>query len=136
MSAYSIMRLPSRSACQNLLFDLAPICGRSVALSQIAIRRTTIHLLARLAVAAMCTSSAAAFDAAHISRLTVATVGGRHSLEFIPHQARPDSGQSVPAAIEARSFVTTGRGVLAKSQSASERKVEVQLGEPEEIGKQ
>ena len=44
-------------------------------------RRTAIHLLARLAVAATCTSSAAAFDATNISRMTGVIVSRSHSLE-------------------------------------------------------
>ena len=42
-------------------------------------RRTAIHLLVRLTIAATCTSSAAAFDATHMSRMTAATVAGTHS---------------------------------------------------------
>ena len=77
MLTYPISRLQSRSARQRLLLGLASIRGRSVVSSRIVLRRTAIHLLARLAVAATCTSSAAAFDAAHISRMTgaIATRG-------------------------------------------------------------
>ena len=106
MLAYPISRLPSRSARQRFLFDFASIRGRSVASSRITVRRTAVHLLVRLAIAATCTSSAAAFDAAHISRMTVATVDGRHSLELRRHEARPNPSQSVPAVMEAPSFLS------------------------------
>jgi hypothetical protein len=81
-------------------------------------------------------SSAAAFDAAHISRMTVASIGGRHSLELGRRDTGPNSGQSVSAGMDAPSFHGTGRDSRANSQPALQRKVEVQSGEPEEIGKQ
>jgi hypothetical protein len=81
LSTYPISHLPSRSVCQRLLFGLAPIRGPSVASSRIAVRRTAIHLLARLAVAVTCTSSTAAFDTTHIPRMTGEIVSRRHSLE-------------------------------------------------------
>jgi hypothetical protein len=112
-----------RLARQRPLFDLAPIRRRSVASLWTAVRRTTIHLLVRLAVTASCMSSAAAFDSTHLSRMTVTSMSGC-------------SGQSVSAAVEAPSFRTTGRAFRARSQPASQREVGVQSGEPEEIGKQ
>jgi hypothetical protein len=50
--------------------------------------------------------------------MSVAAVGGRPSLELNLHEATPDSAQSVPAAIEALSLLTTGRNPLAKPQLA------------------
>jgi hypothetical protein len=84
----------------------------------------------------MCMSSAAAFDATHISRMTIASMGGRDSLQLGRHETRLTSGQSASAAVEAPSFHTTGCAFQAKSQPASQREVEVQSGEAEEIGKQ
>jgi len=135
MPTHPLSRLPPRSASQRLVFDYAPICGRSVAWSRIAVRRTAIHLLARLAIAASCTSSAAAFDAVHVSRMAGVIVNRSRLLE-LRYEARPNCSQSISAAVEAPPFPTTGRGSLAKSQPASQRDVEVQLGEPEEMGKQ
>jgi hypothetical protein len=118
-------RMPSLSTYQrSASFEFAPIRGRSGASSWIAIRRTIIRLLARLAIAATCTGSAAAFDAEHISRMTLRR-----------HEARPNCIQSSLAAIEAPVF-TTGHGFAARSRPASQREVEVQPGEAEEIGKQ
>jgi hypothetical protein len=111
LPTYPVSRLPSLSAHRrSFLFDRPPVSGRFVASSGIAIHRTAIHLLARLTIAATCTSSAAEFDAMHTSRMTVATAGGSHSLE-------------------------PGRGSPARPESASQREVEVQSGEPEEMGK-
>jgi hypothetical protein len=136
LPAYPILRLQLRLACHGLLFGLAPICRRSFTSLPTGIRRTTIHLLARLAVSAMWVSSAAAFDATHTSRLTVASMGGRHSLQPGRHETGLTFGQSVSAAVEAPSFRTTGCAYRAKSQPASQREVEVQLGDAEEIGEQ
>jgi hypothetical protein len=77
--------------------------------SWIAVRRTTVHLLARLVVTATCTSSAAALDATHISRMTVVIASRIHSLEFPPRKARPNQGRSSSAAVEASSFLMGGR---------------------------
>jgi hypothetical protein len=99
-------------------------------------RRTAIHLLARLAVAAASMSSAAAFDATHIFRMTGVIVSRSHPLEHRRHEGWPNHGPSLSAAAEARSSLTAGRGFLAQSQPASQVEVEVQPGEPEEIGKQ
>jgi hypothetical protein len=128
--------MPSLSTYQrSFLFGLALIRGRSGASSGITIRRTTIHLLARLAIVATWTSSAAAFDAVHISRMTGVIVSRSHLLELRRHEAMPNSSQSL-SAVEAAPFLTTGRGFLAKSQPALQREVEVQPGGPEEMGKQ
>jgi hypothetical protein len=81
-------------------------------------------------------SSAAAFDATHISRMTVASMGGGHSFQLGRHETRLTSSQSVSVGVEAPSFDRTGRAFRAKSQPASQREVEVHSGEAEEIGKQ
>jgi hypothetical protein len=132
--------LPSQPACQRFLFDLASIRVRSVTSSQIAIRRTTIHLLVRLAVAlavaATCTSAAAAFDTTHISGVTGLIVSRSHSLEHRRHESRPNHSQSLSVAVDAPSSLMAGRGSLAKSQSALQPEVGVQQGELEELGKQ
>jgi hypothetical protein len=49
-------------------------------------RRTAIHLLARLAVAATSMSSAAAFDATHIFHMTGVIVSRSHPLEHRRHE--------------------------------------------------
>jgi hypothetical protein len=111
MPTYPVSRQPSLAVFRrSLLFDRAPTRGRFVASTGTAMRRAVIHVLARLTIAATCTSSAAAFDAMHFSRMTVATVAGAHSL---------------------------GRGgvSLARPGSISQRDVEFH-GEPEDIGKQ
>jgi hypothetical protein len=137
LSIDPISRLPSLSAYQrSFLFNLALIRGRSGASSGIAIRQTTIHLLARLAIAATCTSSAAAFDAMHISRVPGVIVSRSHLFELWRHEARPNCSQSLSAAVEAPPFLTTGRDFLANSQPASQREVDVRPAEPEEMGKQ
>jgi hypothetical protein len=130
------LRLPSRSARQRLLFGFAPIRGRSVASPRIAVRRTAVHLLARLAVATTCTSSAAAFDAIHISRMTCAIVSRSQLPELRLREAGPNHRPSFSAAADTPSSFTAGRGFLAYLQSASQVEVEIQSGEPEEIGKQ
>jgi len=110
LPTYPLSRQPSLTVHRrSVLFDRAPTSRRVIASVGTAIRRAVVHLLARLAIAATCTNSAAAFDAMHISRVTVATVGGTHSLE-----PRPVS--------------------LVRSASTSQREIEVQ-GE-EEMGTQ
>jgi len=91
LSTYPISRLPPRPA--RLLFDLVPKRKRSVASPRIAVRRMTIHLLARIAVAATCTSSAAALDATHISRMTGVIANRSHSLVHRWHEGRPNHRQ-------------------------------------------
>ena len=54
-------------------------------------RRTAIHLLARLAVAATSMSSAAAFDATHIFHMTDVIVSRSHSLEHRRHESRREN---------------------------------------------
>jgi hypothetical protein len=136
LSTHLTSRIPSLSTYQrSFVFGLAAIRGRSGASSGITIRRTTIHLLARLAIAATWTSSAAAFDAVHISRMTGVVVSRSHLLELRRHEARPNCSLSL-SVVQAPPFLTTGRRFLAKSQPALQREVEVQPGESEEMGKQ
>jgi hypothetical protein len=90
-----------------------------------------IHLLARLTIAATCTSSAAAFDVTHVSRMTGVVASCCHSREFPRHDASPKQSQSSPAAAEAEVPPS-----LAKSQPAAQLEAGVQQGELEELGKQ
>ena len=111
MPTYPVSSQPSLTVLRrSLLFDRAPTRWCFVASAGTAMRRAAIHLLARLTIAATCTSSAAGFDAMHFSRMTVATVAGAHSLGH-------------------------GRVSLARPGSISQRDVEFH-GEPADIGKQ
>ena len=132
---YSIPRLSSRSVRQRLRFGLTPIRGRPVAPSWFAVRRTAIHVIARLAVAAASSSSAAAFDATHISRITGVIASRGYSLEHRRHEGRPNLGRPLSAVARAPTSVMADPGSFAKSQSASQPEIEVQRGESEELGK-
>jgi hypothetical protein len=90
--------------------------GRSEGRSPVALRRA-IHVLARLAIAATCTSSAAAFDAGRVSRAAVVIAARSHAPEIPRREIRPNDGP------------------LTKSRPALQRKLAVQAAEPEEIGR-
>jgi hypothetical protein len=70
-------------------FNLAPTRGRSGGSSRITVR--FLHLSARLAIAVTCTSSAAAFDAAHILHKAVVISERCHSLGVQWHEAKSSS---------------------------------------------
>jgi hypothetical protein len=117
------------------LFGLTLTRGRSEVGSPIA-RRWTIHLLARLAIAAMCTSSAAAFDAGHFFRAAGVIARRNHPLEVPKQEIGPNNSQSLSPAVEVPCAFTTARSFFARSQAASQREIAFQTTEPEEIGKQ
>jgi len=117
------------------LFGLTLTNGRFEVCSPIA-RRWTVHLLARLAIAAMCTSSAAAFDAGHIFRAVGAAAGHSHLLEAPKYETGPDNSRSLSPAVEVPCPFRAARSFSARSQPASQREITVQTAEPEEIGKQ
>ena len=64
-----------------------------------------MHLIARLAVAAMCTSSAAAFDVAHVYHAADAIARRGHLLEIGRYQASPNRRSLSPVTRAPRSFI-------------------------------
>jgi hypothetical protein len=90
---------------------------RSESHSPAAVRRT-LHLLARFAIAASFTSSAAAFDAGHISCAAVMIAARNHASEIPSCKTRPDDGPFI------------------KSRPALGRELAIQAIELQEIGKQ
>ena len=136
MPICSTLWVPSRSAYQRLPLGFAPVREQSVAASWIAARRATIHLLAKLAIAATCTSSAAAFDAAHISRMTGVIATRDYLLEHRRREGRPNRSQSMSSAVDQPPYRMAVPGLLAKSPSASQPEAGVQQGEFEELGRQ
>src|SRR5260370_6011006 len=76
-ASFRLSKHPTSRLTSPGLFGLTLTRGRSEARSPIALR-WTIHLLARLGIAAMCTGSAAAFDAGHIFRAAGVIAGHTH----------------------------------------------------------
>ena len=87
--------------------------------------RRSLHLLARLVIAVTCTSSAAAFDAAHVLHTADLISQRGHLLGAQRHEAKPNGQPS-----------STDCALLGNTQPAAQQEIPVQPGRTEEIGKQ